>query len=108
MAFNEELTERVRKLLINESLAEKKMFGGIGFLLNGNTPFGVHGDKLIVRVGKERYHEILAHPSAKPFNLTGTAMTGWVEVVPSGVKEDQDLADWVHLGLTYARTLPTK
>ena len=69
---------------------------------------GVHGENLIVRVGKDRYQEHLAHPSARPFDLTGTVMTGWVSVIPEGTKDSDKLAEWVHAGLEFALTLPKK
>jgi TfoX/Sxy family transcriptional regulator of competence genes len=108
MAFNDNLAIRVRQILKDEILVEKKMFGGIGFLLNGNMACGVHGENLIVRVGKERYAESLARPSVKQFDLTGTAMTGWVEVIPTGTQTDQELVDWVRLGVEFTQTLPAK
>ncbi len=108
MAFDLNLADRVRQILKDEILVEKKMFGGIGYLIRGNMACGVHGDKLIVRVGKERYEECLARPSVKPFDLTGSAMTGWVEVLPSATQNEKTLEDWVHLGVEYAQTLPSK
>jgi hypothetical protein len=108
MAFDQLLAERVRKLVENEKTIEKKMFGGVGFLINGNMACGVHGENLIVRVGKERYDEILTHPLARPFDMTGKPMTGWVEIIPTGTKRDVDLGGWVRTGMEYARTLPSK
>lgn len=108
MAFDAKLANRVLFTLKNEDIVEKKMFGGIGFLLNGNMVCGVHEENLIVRVGKERYAEILILPNVKPFDLTGTAMTGWVEVTPTGTRNDQELADWVRLGVEFVQTLPPK
>jgi len=108
MAFDNLLAERVRKILENDETVEKKMFGGIGFLIHGNMACGVHEENLIVRVGEERYEEILTHPLAKPFDLTGKPMTGWVEIIPTGTKRDVDLSGWVRTGLEYALTLPKK
>jgi hypothetical protein len=108
MAFNVVLAEQVRGFLQGENIMEKKMFGGVGFLVNGNMACGVHGDNLIVRVGTERYDEILTHPLVKPFDMTGKPMTGWVEIIPKGTARDVDLKGWVHTGLTYAATLPEK
>ncbi|MHB8086650.1 MAG: TfoX/Sxy family protein [Anaerolineaceae bacterium] len=108
MAFDAKLANRVYLTLKNEDIVEKKMFGGIGFLLNGNMVCGVHEDNLIVRVGKERYAEILVMPHVKPFDLTGTALTGWVEVTPAGTRIDQELADWVRLGVEFVQGLPPK
>jgi hypothetical protein len=63
---------------------------------------------LIVRVGAERYEEILTHPQAKPFDMTGKPMTGWVEILPAGCSRDNDLAGWVRAGLEFVSTLPSK
>jgi hypothetical protein len=108
MAFNQLLADRVRKILESEDILEKKMFGGVGFLIHGNMACGVHNDNLIVRVGEERYEEILTHPLARPFDMTGKPMTGWVEIIPTGTKRDVDLAGWVRTGLDFARSLPNK
>ncbi len=108
MAFNNNLADRVRDILKNEFCVEKKMFGGIGYLIHGNMACGVHGDNLIVRVGKEKYAESLARPSVKPFDLTGTAMAGWVEIIPMGTENDKGLEEWVRQGVEYAKTLPVK
>lgn len=108
MAYNQTLAERVHTILKDEGVVEKKMFGGVGYLLNGNMACGVHGENLIVRVGEERYEEILTHPLAKPFDLTGKPMTGWVEILPTGTSRDVDLAGWVRTGIAYARSLPSK
>ena len=69
---------------------------------------GVHGDNLIVRVGKELYTELLKHPSAKPFELTGKAMNGWLEVIPAGTRDEKELAKWIRFGVDFARTLHPK
>lgn len=108
MAYDQQLTERVRKILENENVVEQKMFGGVVFLIHGNMACGVHEDNLIVCIGEERYEEILTHPLAKPFDPTGKPMTGWVEIIPTGTKRDVDLAGWVRTGLEYARSLPVK
>lgn len=108
MSFDETLAQRVRTLLASEGVEEKKMFGGVGFLLNGNMACGVHADNLIVRVGEERYEEILTHPLARPFDMTGKPMTGWVQIIPTGTKRDVDLAGWVRTGMEFVKTLPPK
>jgi len=90
------------------NLGEKNMFGGIGFLLNGNMCLGVWQESLIVRVGPARYAEALRKPFAGIFDMTGRAMTGWVLVDPEGLAEDHQLADWIQPALEFVRTLPPK
>jgi TfoX/Sxy family transcriptional regulator of competence genes len=109
LAYDEDLAQRIRKELADEPrLVEKKMFGGIGFLLDGNMACGVHGDDLIVRVGPARNQDALAQRHARVFDMTGRPMVGWVEVDPAGVASAADLRRWVMLGVEHARTLPPK
>ena len=109
MAYDEGLAERIRAELQGEQgLEERKMFGGIGFLLDGNMACGVIGEDLIVRVGKENYESSLAEDHTSPFDFTGRPMTGWVRVMPEGVQSRQALKDWVIKGLEIARSLPPK
>ncbi len=109
MAYDQGLAQRIRELLAGTpDLIEKKMFGGVGFLLRGNMACGVNQDRLIVRVGPERYEEALAHPQAAPFDMTGRAMKGWVFVNPEGIKSDDDLRAWLQRGADFALTLPPK
>ncbi len=109
MAYDEGLAQRVRELLHGQpSVAEQKMFGGIGWLVRGNMACGVHGDGLIVRVGPERYEAALAEPHAREFDMTGRPMTGWVVVGPDGCATDEALAGWMQQGVAFARTLPPK
>ncbi len=89
-------------------IVEKKMFGGVGFLLQGNMACGILNDDLIVRVGPEQYEEALAEAHARPFDITGRPMTGWVMVAPAGYAEDEDLDRWVQQGLAFAGSLPAK
>lgn len=109
MAYNVRLAQRMRESLaeIND-LEEKKMFGGVGFLIQGNMACGVNGDDIIVRVGPERYEEALSHPSTRPFDMTGRPMSGWVVLSTEGVMDEADLKRWITLGVEYARTLPAK
>ena len=81
MAYDEALADRVLKALSDQpDLVEKKMFGGVGYLLRGNMACGVHKDKLIVRVGPAGYEEAISRPHTAPFDITGRAMKGWVMV----------------------------
>ena len=89
-------------------LVEKKMFGGIGFMVRGNMACGIHKDSLVVRVGPERYRDALAKAHARPFDITGRPMTGWVLIAPAGCNSDADLSQWVQWGVEFALTLPPK
>jgi TfoX/Sxy family transcriptional regulator of competence genes len=109
MAYDEGLAQRIREVLGERpGLVEKKMFGGLGFMVQGTLACGVHKDKLIVRVGPEKHQEALARPYARPFDITGRPMKGWVMVESDGVESDDDLADWVRQGVDLALTLPPK
>ena len=109
MAYDEKLAARVREVLAGRSgLIEKKMFGGIGYLLDGNMACGVHGESLIVRVGPEDYQEALDQPNVGFFDITGRPMTGWVMVGPAGTQDEKSLERWVELGAAYALSLPAK
>lgn len=109
MAYDEKLAERVRGALKDEQhVQEKKMFGGVGFLVRDHMACGVLGDGLIVRVGPERYEEALAQPHVGEFDVTGRAMTGWVKVDRQGIAAEGSLSRWVRLGLAFARALPPK
>lgn len=109
MAYDEGLAQRLRETLGERpGIDEKKMFGGISFLLQGNMACGVIEDDLIVRVGPEAYEEALQEAHARPFDFTGRAMKGWIMVGPEGYEEDSDLASWVERGLGFAGSLPPK
>ncbi|OGN72251.1 MAG: RNA methyltransferase [Chloroflexi bacterium GWB2_49_20] len=109
MTYDENLSLRMREMLANVSgLEEKKMFGGVGFLVNGNMACGVHKDSLIVRVGPEKYQAALDKAHARVFDMTGRPMTGWVMVAAPGFASDKNLADWVQQGLEYTLSLPPK
>jgi TfoX/Sxy family transcriptional regulator of competence genes len=107
VAYDERLAERVRRALSGrEGLSEKKMFGGIAFMLRGNMCCGIVRDDLMVRVGPEGHEEALARPHARPMDFTGRPMKGMVYVGPQGIKSDADLAAWVRRGAEFAATLP--
>ncbi|MGD8813679.1 MAG: TfoX/Sxy family protein [Anaerolineales bacterium] len=109
MAYDEDLAQRVREALAEESgLVEKKMFGGVGFMLRGNMACGVHKDKLIIRVGKEGHDAAMAKPYTLPFDITGRTMRGWVMVSKEGFAEDADLEMWIRQGVDFSRSLPPK
>jgi TfoX/Sxy family transcriptional regulator of competence genes len=109
MTYDEMLATRIRLALGPlPELEEKKMFGGIGFLVNGNMACGVHKNDLIVRVGAASYEEALSLPHTRPFDMTGRPMAGWVMVEPEGCETEADLKAWVEQGLAFARSLPGK
>ena len=108
MAYNQKLAERIRSELDGMPFVEKKMFGGVGYLLHGNMACGVNKDNLIVRVDPEKHAALLKKPHAKPFDLTGKPMKGWVVVEPDGVKTARQLGTWIKEGVEFALTLPPK
>jgi hypothetical protein len=109
MAYDEDLAVRIQAILVNQpGLEAKKMFGGVGYMVNGNMACGVHKDMLIVRVGPDAYEQSMGYPHTRPFDITGRAMKGWVMVEPAGFAEESDLDEWVQVGLDYALTLPAK
>lgn len=109
MAFDEALAARVRSVLADtEGLAEKRMFGGIAFLLGGNMCCGVHGDELIVRLAPERAEEALGEPHVRVFDLTGRPMKGWLLIGPGGVENEDDLSSWLDQAVAFAGSLPAK
>jgi TfoX/Sxy family transcriptional regulator of competence genes len=108
MAYNLKLAERIRSQLDDIPVVEKKMFGGVGFLLNGNIACGVNKDNLMVRVDPEKHVNLLKKPHVKPFDLTGKPMKGWLLVEADGVKTEKQLSAWVKEGVEFASTLPAK
>src|ERR1700735_1694175 len=109
MAFDENLAERIRQALARKKgITEKKMFGGIGFLLNGNMLVGVWKDSLIARLGPEEGDEALKEPHVKEVDITGRPMRNWVLVEPEGIEDDDQLADWIQRAVKFVGTLPAK
>ncbi len=109
MPYDELLAIRVRAAISPlPGLKEKKMFGGVCYLVNGNMACGVYKDDLIVRVGKEKFQEALSRPHTKLFDITGKALKGWVMVEPQGCATQPDLKAWVEQGLAFACSLPAK
>lgn len=109
MAFDDKLAERVRRQLGNRrGVAEKKMFGGLAFLLNGNMCCGVHGPELIVRLPGDETERALTKPHTRIFDLSGRPMKGWILVQPEGLTNDAALTTWVEAGMKYAASLPAK
>ena len=108
MSYDESTAERVRTLLASQSdVIERKMFGGLTFLVRGNMCCGVLGSDLVVRVGPENYLAALEQPHAREMDFTGRALKGLVYVGKSGIDSDQSLRAWVDRGLKFAASLPT-
>jgi TfoX N-terminal domain len=108
MAADEDLGARIHAVLAGTgAVREVRMFGGLCFMLNGNMVAGVSKRGLLVRVGKDRQREALARPGAKPMDMTGRPMPGWVFVDPPP-RGDETLRDWLALAVAFVRTLPTK
>ena len=109
MAFDERLADRIRGSLgRRKGLVEKKMFGGVAFLLNGNMCVGVHKSDLIVRLAPEETDAALPHAHTRRFDLTGRPMKGWILVEASGLKTDVQLGKWVQVAAKHAGSLPAK
>ena len=108
MAYDLKLADRIRSELGEVPMVEKKMFGGVGFLLNGNLACGVNKNDLIVRVDPEKHTGLLKKPHVRPFDMTGRPMKGWLVVEAEGVKTDKQLSRWLKEGVEFASTLPEK
>ncbi len=109
MAYDERLAERLRDAFQGRlDVVEKKMFGGIAFMVSGHMCCGVTGEDLMVRVGAEGLEDALLLPHARPMDFTGRAMKGFVYVEQSGLDSDENLQEWVNRGLEFVTTLPPK
>jgi TfoX/Sxy family transcriptional regulator of competence genes len=109
MAYDEILAERIRTLLYRrKSITERRMFGGLAFLVGGNMACGIIKEELMVRVGPDRYDEALGQPHARPMDFTKRPMRGMVYVGTAGFSTDQSLKAWVDRGVRFARSLPAK
>lgn len=109
MPYEESLAERVREALIDrEDLTERKMFGGLCFMLGGNMLCGVMGSELMVRVGPDGYGDALAQSDAREMDFTGRSMRGMVYVAAAGIAEEAALAGWLGRGIAFAGALPPK
>jgi hypothetical protein len=110
MAFDEELAVRVRGVLASAGMTptEKKMFGGLSFLIGGNMCCGVLGADLLARVGPDAAAGALAEPATRPFDMGRGPSKGWVVVAPDGIATAEDLSAWVDRSLAYATSLPPK
>lgn len=109
MAYDEGTAQRLQDLLVDQDgVVEKKMFGGLVFMVRGNMCIGISKEDLMVRVGKENHAEAIAQPYARPMDFTGKPMEGFIFVSPAGYETDEDLESWLKRGLKYVLTLPAK
>jgi TfoX/Sxy family transcriptional regulator of competence genes len=109
VAYDEGMAERIRaEIGDHPGLVEKRMFGGLSFLVHGNMAVGVIGDELCVRVGTDGHDAAISRPGARLFDFTGRPMQGWIVVSPEVLGEDAELRRWIEAGVGHAETLPPK
>ena len=109
MTYSEELAERMRvALAASRNLEERRMFGGLAFMVNGHMCCGVVGDELMVRVGPDLYQSSLAQPHAREMDFTGKPLKGMVYVGTQGIATERQLGEWVQRGLAFVSTLPAR
>lgn len=110
MPYDEALANRIRELLVGEAdVTEKKMFGGLAFLIGGNMAVAASGQGgVLVRVDPAQSNALVGTTNARPMEMRGRPMQGWLRVGPDDVRTKRELAEWVELGATYARSLPAK
>jgi TfoX/Sxy family transcriptional regulator of competence genes len=110
MAYDERLAERIRRFVADEPrLTEKKMFGGLAFLVRGNMAVSASGQGgLLVRVDPAESDELVRSTNARPMEMRGREMQGWLRVDADDVKTDKALSSWVERGVSFARSLPAK
>jgi TfoX/Sxy family transcriptional regulator of competence genes len=109
MPYNEAIDSRIKQIVSKwENTNVKKMFGGTCHLLNGNMVCGVYKDDLILRLGEDDEAKAMKTPYARPFDITGKAMKGWIMVKQEGFKTNKELEDWLNLAKKFVATLPSK
>jgi len=110
VAYDEELAARIRELVGSEpDVVEKRMFGGLAFLIGGNMAVAASGQGgIVIRVSPEQSEDLVATTNARLMEMRGRQMQGWLRVDPGDVRAKRELAKWVELGTTYARSLPAK
>ena len=109
MPYNVELEKRLDRLASQlGEFTKKKMFGGVGYLLNGNMVFGIHKQLLIIRTSPENAEELLKKDSVKPFDMTGRPMKGWLMISSDAFASEKQLADLLNLAMDFGRSLPGK
>ncbi len=109
MPYDTALENRLEQLVPElGNFTKKKMFGGIGYLLNGNMAFGIHKEYLVIRIAPELSKQLLNKESISRFNMTRQPMPGWLMIAPEGVKTNGQLQNFLKMAVRYAETLPTK
>ena len=109
MALDENLAERLRLLFRGKyKVTEKKMFGGLAFMVNGHMCCGIVARDLVVRTGPDAFERALKRPHARPMDFTGRPMKGLVYVAPAGYHSDRDLKSWTKIGLDFVLSQPPK
>lgn len=110
MAYDEELADRIREVVQGEAgLTEKRMFGGLAFLIHGNMAVGASSQGgLLLRIDPAKTDSLVSEPQVRRFEMRGREMDGWLRVDTEAVKTDKALKRWVKEGVTYARSLPPK
>jgi hypothetical protein len=110
MAYDEELADRIRELIAGEpGLTEQRMFGGLAFLIGGNMAVAASGQGgVLVRADPAQSDSLVATTDARPFEMRGRPMQGWLRVDSEHVRTKPELARWVDVGTAYARSLPAK
>ena len=109
MPYDEKLAQKVRRQFKRtKGITEKKMFGGICFMVNGNMACGVERNNLVIRVGPDNYEEALKKPHARPMDFTGRPLRGFVYVSPEGYKTPINLKKWIEFGINFVQSLPAK
>jgi TfoX/Sxy family transcriptional regulator of competence genes len=110
MAYDEELANRIREVVRSEAgLTEKRMFGGLAFLVRGNMAVSASGQGgLLLRIDPAKAESLVTEPHVRRFELRGREMDGWLRVDPEALDKDDELRRWISHGVTYARSLPAK
>ena len=109
MGYNEDLEDKIDRLIDRfGEIAKKKMFGGIGYLINDNMCFGIHKESLVLRTSPEKAEELMRSEYVTPFDITGKPMKGWVLVSPDVLETEDQLLDMLRLGVSFTETLPKK
>ncbi|MXZ34494.1 MAG: TfoX/Sxy family protein [Acidobacteria bacterium] len=109
MQNEDPLNARIRQILSGRRrISERKMFGGVCFMINGNMCVGTWKGSLIVRLDKKNHDETLAEPHTRPADMNGRTMKGWALVEPAGIESENDLTAWVNRAATFAESLPPK
>jgi TfoX/Sxy family transcriptional regulator of competence genes len=109
MPYDEDLAKRVRMVLESQpGVTEKKMFGGLAFMVRGHMAVGITGDELMVRVGPSGWEEALSRSGVREMDFTGRSLKGFVYVGPAALARDEDLAEWVGRAIRFVDTLPQR